>query len=89
MTKTKVEEYCRLKIADSVWGKLCRRLLHITFDKEIKGCVEDVKVRLEVSYTHTTDAHTHMHAFIYASTYARTYKYFEMSPCMLSRYFTN
>ena len=30
-------------------GKLCGRLLHITFDMEIEGCMEDVKVRLLIS----------------------------------------
>jgi len=53
MTREKVEEYCRLKIEGSDLGKLCKRLLHITFDKEIEGCMEDVKVRLAVSYTQT------------------------------------
>ena len=48
MTRKTVEEYCRLKIADSVLGKLCKTLLHITFDKEIEGCMEDVKVRVAV-----------------------------------------
>ena len=29
-------------------GKLCGRLLRITFDIEIEGCMEDVKVRLSM-----------------------------------------
>jgi len=48
ITKKTVEEYCRMKIADTDLGKLCRKLLHITFEKEIEGCMEDVKVRLAV-----------------------------------------
>ena len=51
ITKTKVEEHCRLKIEGSVVGKLCGRLLNITFDMQIEGCIEDVKVRIAISYT--------------------------------------
>ena len=75
MTRKTVEEYCGLKIADSVLGKLCRRLLHITFDKEIEGCMEDVKVMLAISYTHNRRAHSHTcinackHAYIRAHAY--------------------
>ena len=50
-TKTKVEEHCRLKIEGSVVGKLCGRLLNVTFDMEIEGCMEDVKVSLSIRYT--------------------------------------
>ena len=51
ITKPKVEEHCRLKIEGSIVGKLCGRLLNVTFDMEIEGCIEDVKVRIAISYT--------------------------------------
>ena len=85
MTRTKVEEYCRLKIADSVLGKLCRRLLHITFDKEIESCIEDVKVRLAVSYTHNIRAHTQTCNNACRHICAQMLTHFEMFTCMLNR----
>ena len=89
MSRKTVEEYCRLKIAESDLGKQCRRLLHITFDKEIEGCMEDVKVRLAVSYTH--NSRTHAQACINAHMHicAHMHTHFEMFTCMLNRYFTN
>jgi len=45
LTKAKVEAHCKLKIQGSVLGQLCGSLLHITFEKQIDGCMEDVKVR--------------------------------------------
>ena len=83
MTKKTVEDYCRLKIADSVLGKLCRRFLPITFDKEIEGCMEDVKVRLAVSKTYNRRAHTqksmnvsmHICIHIYAYTFSNVHRH--------------
>jgi hypothetical protein len=51
LTKTKVEEHCRLKIEGSVVGELCGRLMNVKFDLEIEGCMEDVKVSLSIRYT--------------------------------------
>ena len=89
MTKPKVEEHCRLKIEGSVVGKLCGRLLDITFDMEIKGCMEDVKVRIAIRYTYrhthhfmhahghayanSTHTHAHAHAHAHANANAHTH----------------
>ena len=69
ITKPKVEEHCRLKIEGSVVGELCGRLLNVTFDMEIEGCMEDVKVSLSTSYTSAhirRYAQAHMHKFKHA-----------------------
>ena len=89
MTRKTVEEYCRLKIEDSDLGKLCRRFLHITFDKEIEGCMEDVKVRLAVSYTRNSRTHTQacINACMHICSHMHTH--FEMFTCILNIYFTN
>ena len=80
LTKEKVEEHCRLKIEGSIVGKLCGRLLHITFHIEIEGCMEDVKVRLPISKTHAQArtgmhiyTHTHVHRQSDTRTHARTH----------------
>ena len=52
-------------------GKLCGRLLNITFDMEINGCMEDVKVSIVISYTY--NSHIHTHAFEMFTSILSTY----------------
>ena len=50
LTEIVVIAHCRLKIAGSVVGLVCGRLLGITFEREILGCIEDVKVGRLTNY---------------------------------------
>ena len=51
LTKKIVEDHCRLKIEGSVLGVACRKLLGVSFEKDILGCMEDVKVRPSTTQT--------------------------------------